>query len=370
MTIGSSLFLIDAIKAVASQLIVWHHLAAYSPMSDVLQPHAPNLANWLYTDARLAVQAFLVIGGFLAARSLAPRPDAASDLLFGSGLLLRLWSRYRRLALPYVIALAVAVACAALARSLADNSNTPAAPTLPQIFAHVTLLQDITHIDALSAGVWYVAIDFQLYALFILLLWGTQRLARLAGLNAQRLLVLVCGGFALASLLWLNRNSDLDLWAVYFFGSYGLGIFAQWASTATRKTWWVVTMAGVLVAALAIDWRSRILVAGLIALLLATGSGTRISLRGIAGTVVAALGRISYPVFLIHYPVSLLVGALMLRWGSSHVGLNAAALLAAWLLSLAAGAALHRSTENGWRWRAGLTAVRARWQREVASGTV
>ena len=63
--------LIDAVKAIASQLIVLHHLAFYGPMSDYAQEISPELISWLSQHARIAVQAFLVMGGFLAAQALA-----------------------------------------------------------------------------------------------------------------------------------------------------------------------------------------------------------------------------------------------------------------------------------------------------------
>ncbi len=347
MVYGSSLFLVDAIKAVASQLIVWHHLAAYSPMSEVLHPHATTLVDWLYADARIAVQAFLVVGGFLAARSLAPSPDAVSQPMSGNALLRRIWLRYLRLALPYLIALAFAIVCAALARNLASHPETPAAPTSLQVLAHILLLQDIVGVDALSAGVWYVAIDFQLYVLFALLLELARRLGALTGTNSGVVAMVLCGGMATASLLWVNRDPSLDLWAPYFFGAYGLGIFAQWATGSGRSFRWLMAMAAIVVIALAIDWRSRILVAGLTALALAVGAGWRMPLHSWMETTVSRLGRISYPVFLIHYPVSLLVGAVILRSGSETTGVHLAALFAAWGLSLATGALLGSLTESG-----------------------
>jgi peptidoglycan/LPS O-acetylase OafA/YrhL len=359
MTYGSSLLLVDAIKALASQLIIWHHFAVYSPMSDVVYPHATTIVDWLYSNARLAVQAFLVIGGFLAARSLAPHPGAVADTFARSNLARRLWSRYLRLALPYVVALAFAIACAALARGLAADPNAPAAPSATQVLAHIFLLQDIVNVDALSAGVWYVAIDFQLYALFALLLWSAQRLARITGLPVGRVVMTLCGSLAAASLFWLNRDRTLDQWAPYFFGAYGLGVFAQWVSNSPRRNLWLAAMAAITATALVIDWRSRILVASLTALLLASGAGARLALKGVAGRAVAALGRISYPVFLIHYPVSLLVGALIVRLSPDSVAANVAALAAAWLLSLGAGAVLHRWTETRVTWPVGRFS--ARW---------
>ena len=58
--------LIDILKALACALIVWHHLAFYGPMSDVAWPLFPGLFAWLYNDARMAVQVFLVLGGYLS----------------------------------------------------------------------------------------------------------------------------------------------------------------------------------------------------------------------------------------------------------------------------------------------------------------
>jgi peptidoglycan/LPS O-acetylase OafA/YrhL len=152
---------------------------------------------------------------------------------------------------------------------------------------------------------------------------------------------------AVASLFWLNRDPTLDQWALYFFGAYGLGVFAQWTSKSPRKGWWLAALVAVTVIALAIDWRGRILVASLVALTLASGIGARFSLKGAMRTTVTALGQISYPVFLIHYPVLLLVSALMVRLDSSAIAINVAGLAATWLLSLGAGTVLHRWTEPG-----------------------
>ena len=64
---------LDALKGLGCMLIVWHHLAFYGPMSDVVHPYASWLTGWLYDYGRMAVQVFLVVAGFLAAASLAPQ---------------------------------------------------------------------------------------------------------------------------------------------------------------------------------------------------------------------------------------------------------------------------------------------------------
>jgi peptidoglycan/LPS O-acetylase OafA/YrhL len=323
---SSSLSLVDTLKAFASQLIVWHHLAFYGPMSDVARPHAPGLLGWLADDARIAVQVFLVVAGFLAARSLLERSRIDLPRL--------VWQRYLRLVRPYAVALVVAVLAAWAARQLVpDHPDAPAAPTAGQLLAHLFMLQDIAGIDALSAGVWYVAIDLQLYALLAGLLWLSQRAAGLA--------LPVVAAVMLLSLLWLNRQPELDVWAPYFFGAYGLGVLAYWMSQRPRRLGWAALLAGVVLLALAFEWRSRILVAGVTAVALVLAA----DLRHPGGAVAAALARISYPVFLIHYPVCLVMGAAVLRFWPDSVAVNVLGMVAAWLLSLAAGALLQRWLE-------------------------
>ena len=97
---GSRLALVDALKALASQLIVLHHLAFYGPMSDYAQELCPGLMSWLYDYARIAVQAFLVMGGFLAAKAL-----TKDGRLVDKPLVTLVWRRYLKLVLPYLGAL-------------------------------------------------------------------------------------------------------------------------------------------------------------------------------------------------------------------------------------------------------------------------
>lgn len=337
---------IDIIKVLASQLIIWHHLAFYGPMSDVVYPHATELIAWLYDHARIAVQAFLVIGGFLAARSLMPRV-ASGQMTEGPLNLPRLvWRRYVRLIRPYLIAMVAAIAAAALARALIEHPATPEAPSAGQLLAHVFLLQDVLDVDALSAGVWYVAIDFQLYVLLLVLLWSARRLAAATGLSESLLVVPACVGLTGASLFWLNREPALDAWAIYFFGAYGLGILAQWISTRADSGRWVAVLALLVIAALAVEWRSRLLVAGITALLLILSTRDMQLPRWLGRSAWTNLGKISYSVFLIHYPVCLAMGAVIYSLWPHSAPINLLGMLLAWLFSLAAGAVLYRLAEQ------------------------
>jgi len=349
--------LIDVLKGLACATIVWHHLAFYGPMSDVALPLFPGLMAWLYEYGRMAVQVFLVLGGYLAVASLAPQGLARFDSVPQ-----QVARRYVRLAIPYAVALLLAVLAAALVRPGFAHPSVPEEPSLPQLVANVLLLQNIVGEEALSAGVWYVAIDFQLFALAVLLLAGVRALPGLQpGQRVYLVRAVVVAGTA-ASLLVFNRQPGLDMWALYFMGAYGLGMMAFWAVHSGRPALWLGGMVLLGALALALDFRARILVALLSALGLVWA--LRWPLQWPAGTAVALLqrlGQMSYSVFLVHFPVCLLVNALVHRVWPSAVWANALGMLAAFGLSLAAGRLLYRWVERpapswtlAWRWQASL----------------
>ena len=61
--------------------------------------------------------------------------------------------------------------------------------------------------------------------------------------------------------------------------------------------------------------------------------------------VIGYLSRVSYPVFLLHYPVILVTGAVVGNLWPDSVQMNALGMLAAWALSLLAGSAMYRAVE-------------------------
>jgi peptidoglycan/LPS O-acetylase OafA/YrhL len=350
---------VDLLKAVGCQLIVLHHLAFYGPMSDAAWPLAADLFDGLSDYGRWAVQVFLVVGGYLAARSLAPdgrwHPPSPPGRLLAE--------RYLRLALPLAAVLIVAVAASALARSLMIHPSISAPPTAGQVLAHLALLQDLLGVEALSAGLWYVAIDFQLYALLLLVLVTAAALDRRLRRTQPVGWWLVGTGVAVSALA-VNRWPAWDIVAPYFFAAYGLGVLAAWAG-ADRSARPVFGLAlGAVGIALAIDWRGRLALAAGVAILLALAAATpptrpaALAWRGSA--VVAWLGSRSYAIFLVHFPVCLVVNALFTRFVPVEPWPQAIGIVVAWAASLFAGAAFHRGVEapamrwvSAWRGPAG-----------------
>lgn len=332
---------IDWAKAIASQFIIWHHFAFYGPMIDRVEPWAPDLAVWLTDQARLAVQVFLVVAGFLAARALWPKPGqpraAAADWL---GLVA---GRVRRLAPLYFAALALALMAAVVARALAVDVDTPAAPTWAQVLANATFSHDLLGYPALSAGLWYIAIDLQLFMLLAALAAAVQTLTQPGHTASRAMAWFLVGGLCTASLLWLNLMPELDVWAPYFFGAYGLGALAQWVHRSSRRSAAGLALAALAVLALWVEWRSRIALAALVSLLLVWQPFSPRLARSALQPVMAHLARISYAVFLVHYPLLMVVGSLVATFWPEAPWVHAAGLLATWALALLCGWGL-------WRW--------------------
>ena len=356
---------IDALKVIASQLIVLHHLSAYGPVADTLSQTAPVLMGWLYDYARMAVQVFLVVGGYLAATSLAPGNPLKLALKNPPSPLQAVLKRYRRLVLPCLAALVLAVASAALARHWMDEAFIPSAPTWAQSMAHVFLLQGLLDKEALTAGVWYVAIDFQLFVLMTLLMWLGQRQHRTThaghalgpGLAQTFVLGLVLS-LMLASLFFFNRDPDWDNWAIYFFGAYGMGSAAFWAGGSRRPALYLGLLAITGGLALLLEFRERIALALGVALILglwhwgrsttAWRHATRlkaIALPTFAPRLLHQLGQSSYALFLVHFPVLMMGNALFVKLGLIGPVAAAFTLLACWVASVALAQAFERWVE-------------------------
>ena len=309
-------------------------------MSDVVaewSPFAADVQSWLADYGRYAVTVFLATAGFLAAQSLGP-----SGLPAGRAPHRLILQRYVRLVGPFALALALAMASATLARLWMSHDSIGAPPTLSQLVAHLLLMHDLLGFEALSAGVWYVAIDFQLYALLVLLVWG-------AGLLRERVASVDYWGFALIaglatpSLFYFNRDATWDATGLYFFGSYALGVLSAWALRSRHTDVLFALVVGLGVAALLQDFRPRLAVALVTAMTLAIGQRFW---RQAAHSTIVSLSRHSYALFLVHFPVCLLVNALLVRFDPDDGFAHLLGVLLAWTLSNLAAVYFYRHIEQ------------------------
>jgi peptidoglycan/LPS O-acetylase OafA/YrhL len=328
--------LVNVLKVVAAQCIVLHHFSAYGPLSDAAAKAWPDLMDALFHYARLAVQIFLVTAGYLAARGLAMHRHTLGTMAAG------LWQRYVRLAAPFIVALLITLLCSSIARPYLEADVVPSAPSLAGFLAHASLLHSVMDVESLSAGVWYVAIDFQLYATLALLLWISH------GKRWLSLWLVVV--LTASSIVWFNTDASWDVWALYFFGAYGLGALAWWAGLRAKHGIMAVALYATALSAglasLTVDFRERLALALSVSALLASFGNAQWRAPPVADKWIARLSSVSYALFLVHFAVLLLANAAW-AWLGWEDGDGALLFMGAgWLVTLLASHLFHVHIEK------------------------
>ena len=319
--------LIDFLKVFAALLIILHHLSNYGQLAEDARQFLPSVMTWLFEYGRYAVQIFLVMGGYLAAQSLTRsrdirKPRTALKLIF---------NRYLRLFAPYVVALFITILCAWVARFWVQDEFVGESETLGQFLAHLFFLQGILGLDSISAGAWYVAIDWQLYAVLAIMLSMFPGLRSL--IWASTILIV-------ASLLYFNRLSNYENYFIYFIGSYGLGILAQLAKNyadpiVNRLAKILIIIIGLVILVTSFDhlWIRNILAYFVaIALIIWGGRAYKDEKHAKMHNLVFSIlwgSRRSYCAFLLHFSFILLANTLYIAWGMDqrHDGAMALAMI-------------------------------------------
>lgn len=179
--------------------------------------------TWLFEYGRYAVQIFLVMAGYLAAQSLS---RFANMKFSAQGLLRVILNRYLRLFAPYAAALVFTIVCAYIARFWVNDEFVGESETLAQFLAHLFFIQGILGLDSISAGAWYIAIDWQLYSVLAILL---------ISFASYQSVIWIISILAVVSLLIFNRSASYEAYFIYFIGSYGLGVLAYLAKNFTNR---------------------------------------------------------------------------------------------------------------------------------------
>lgn len=339
MTKASRFAFLDLLRAFGAQMIVWHHLAYYGPLSDFAYAVAARPIDWLYQYGRFAVQIFFVLSGYcMAIGRLKRRPPA------GARDVVRLVvDRYLRVGLPYLLALGLALVANEIAAAYMEHPSISPRPTPWQLVAHLFLVHKLLGYDSLTAGIWYVAIDLQLVALVGLVHAVAANITRARGPLVARWSLL---GLGLVSALVWNRMPRLDAFAIYFLASYVLGMAVAWLKHGdlSKRAFWAYV--GVTALTLQVDFRARLVVVLVTATLLAVAQGRRWLTRLPSPAPLRLLADMSYSLFLIHFPTCLVLNAL---W-SSHLPatpwLSLLGMVVAWGLSLVAAFSFYHLVEK------------------------
>jgi peptidoglycan/LPS O-acetylase OafA/YrhL len=317
---GDRFALLDAMRGLGALAITCYHVHRYRPLEIPADRFLPKVAQFLVGHGWIAVQVFWVIAGFVLAYSL--RKTAIGPASFGNFTL----RRVLRLGAPYWTAILLVVGIDCVARSwFSIAQTTPLVDdpvTWPRLAANLAFLQDVLHLGNISAGTWFVCVDLQLGLLFAVMLWFAQSLSRSLARETEggkTLALPLCVVFVplgLLSLFWFNVDSDdFSAWVIYFFHLPLLGALAWWAieGRVPRILFWgcLAVMAGAVVhrCNIGLDYKKSL------ELIVAATAATVIYLGGRTGHLgdwltwrpLQFLGRVSYSLFLIHYPASWIV---------------------------------------------------------------
>jgi peptidoglycan/LPS O-acetylase OafA/YrhL len=204
------------------------------------------------------------------------------------------------------------------------------------------LLYDLIGLEALSAGVWYVAVDFQLFAITTVLIALIHSMPS----RWHSLLPIVVVALTAWSLWQLNLHAQYEIAAPYFFGYYGLGMLAYWSARTPAKGWFLALIALLGLIALGIEFRKSVATATLSALILSIASARGWLEQWPRSASLHWLGERSYSIFLIHYGLCIGVNAIWSVFFPTGLIVNALGILFAVAVSIAGGALLYRVVES------------------------
>ena len=303
---GSSRVLwLDGIRGGAAIFVVLHHIWLANWPSFPLNT-GPSWLGWLLYG-HLAVAIFIVVSGF----SLALVPIGNGDKLPG-GVRRYLQRRAWRILPPYWAALILSIVVSAVV----VQSLEPAA--IAKSFAvHGLLLQDVVGSDSPNGAFWSIAVEWQIYFVFPLILL----VARLSNLATAVLItaavVLVAHAIATVGAPFEKIDHVSPQFLVLFaLGALGVQLGSGDRAVSLRRPLGAVALAAfvafVLIAAtqgsewvvahfFAMDLLFGLGVACLLALMHAGGS---VPARGrLASPTALWLGLFSYSIYLVHAPI-------------------------------------------------------------------
>ena len=305
---------LDGVRGMASLYVVLHHiwLTAYP-----LYPYdascqicrlSPAWTNWL-SWGHLAVAVFIVVSGF----SLTLGPQRQGDR-FSGGFSTYISRRAFRLIPPYWVALVIS----SLFVVLWTGSQTGKIVNIKAVVVHALLLQDVIDSPKPNGAFWSIAIEWQIYFIFpiLLLIWRkaggivmvfitttvvvstyligsnvNNMLSKLVYLTPQ-FLALFAFGIAGAHVL-VSKGQVVNLSWPTIGNILLLGtIFALWwwprATLEASHFFWIDLLSGSATAALLAGFAQR---------------PASLGARALASRVPRWLGQSSYSLYLIHAPI-------------------------------------------------------------------
>ncbi len=263
------------------------------PTVATFQPYSAFLG--LCRIGWVGVPVFFVISGFVIANSLKNTKITSRFALNYAA------RRSLRLDPPYWATIAISVSLSALVARAAHQPWAP--PRGAVVIAHAFYMQNILRLGNLSVGLWTLCLEVQFYICCLLLIGISQRLR----ISVGWLVIPI----AFASLLCSTQTSSTSTQPVIFeayrsllpnFCMFAIGIVVWLHFFGHAKPWLVFGLMATIAARLVIWYQLGLLVALIAGGVIVIGLRRRLPL--LEGSVLQFLGKISYSLYLIHYPVA------------------------------------------------------------------
>ncbi len=322
---------IDGLRGIAAFSVVCYHVARYEPETQLSRRFIPEMLQTWFDHGWIGVQVFFVISGFVIAYSLRNAfitPGYAVNYAWRRSI--RLDPSYWATILFVLVLHAVLHLHLGFDSPLDIPSKMEPALSWQLLASHVLYLQNILEYDNLSAGFWTLCIEVQFYVLFVVGQGIAQRLpcaSRRTPADAGSVgLFTVFAPLSLLSLFVWNGGIDLagqpydnDMWIIRYLAMFFLGSLAWWALDGRIPRWsfWLYAgaMAGRILLHACQTNGADDLTIGLSTALVTGVSIYTVGRLGRLGTwldfsILQYLGRISYSLYLIHFPVGHIVSTI------------------------------------------------------------
>lgn len=310
---------VDGLRGLAALGIALYHTWRYEPpattdpLTYASNEFVPAAIDWVLLRTWVGVQFLLVVSGFVIAFTLRNTWVTPREVLsFVGRRIVRLWPPYA------VTILFVLVLHAACVDWWGFPSPFEEPLTLARVLGHLTFLQDVLGQTPLSAAIWTVCIEMQFYVVSVVG-WGlAQRLTFGATPQQPRpsawSAMLVFAPLGLAALLIWNRQDSTEPWVIHFLSSFFLGMVTWWALDRTVPSWVFAATVAMVVGHLAVQWKAENALALSAAFAIYVAGRTNHFHDWLNWRWLQYLGRISYSLYLIHYPVGHIVMWLGWHW--------------------------------------------------------
>lgn len=339
---------VDGLRGIAALGIVIFHIWWYEPDPWPALESAHWIVDAAFLRVRGGVQILLVISGFVIAYTLRNTWVTPREAVNFIG------RRVIRLVPAYWVAIATVILVDVICqRILGLDSPFTGELTVGRVAAHMTFLQDVLGHDPLGAGMWTLCIEMQFYIVAVaswgLAQWFFPRPIESQPRPSMWALLLVFAPVAFVSLFHWRTLDTTDQWVIHFLWMFFLGMMTWWTldKTVTTAVYQAVVAIALINLVYDAEWRYENTVALSTALAIFTAEKTNNLHIWLNWPWLQHAGKISYSLYLIHFPVCHLLTTIGWKWCADNpTSMEAGViLLVSFIASLFAGHALYVCVE-------------------------